>query len=50
MNNSTAIDSKRPVDVLEQPRGFNSWFRGAIPIRDRITSYTVDQDAHARYN
>ena len=50
MRNCTAIDSKRPADVLEQPRGFNSCFKGAIPTHDRITSYTVGEDAHARYN
>lgn len=50
MNNCTAINGKRPVDVLEQSDGFNSWFKGAIPIHDRMTSYTIGEDAHARYN
>lgn len=48
MNNSTAVDSKRPGDVLEQPCGFNSWFEVAIPIHDKMTSYAVGEDAHAR--
>jgi len=45
-----AADSKRPVDAFKQPHGFNPWFKGAIPICDRITSYAAGADARVRWN
>jgi len=49
-NKSVAADSKRPVDAFKQPHGFNPWFKGAIPICDRITSYAAGADARVRWN
>lgn len=49
-NNSPPVDSRRPVDALEQPHGSSSWFKGVIPTHDRITSCAAGENAHARYN
>lgn len=36
MNNSTATESQRRVDVLEQPRCLSIVFKDATPTHDRI--------------